>query len=156
MGRSPRLVSVAEMRNVGLIFCHNEGSDYNDYFRIYEILKGRGLNYEVVVSNYVPEFAPSHPKLREHVVFMKEFHKDVVRGNKLLVDFIDNDFDLLIDMTNGGFENEYVVGLSKAKAKVGFSAENERYYDVYMVPRKGDTPVDTINAMFEYLDKFTK
>lgn len=150
------LVSPSKMRNIGLLFCNNDNSEYNAFTPIYDLLKDKGIAYEVLVSNYIPGFAPSHPKLREHVILMKDFHKEAVNNNKLLVDFIDHEFDLLIDLSNGGFENEYVVGLSKAKLKIGFSEENEGYYDIYMVPRDGDMPIDSVNAMFDYLDKFTK
>lgn len=150
------LISPTKMRSVGLLICNNENSDYQDYLPIYDIFKKRALNYEVLVSNYIPEFSPSHPKLKEHLIFMKDFPKDKVIKKTLFTDFIDNSFDMLIDLSVGGFENEYIVGLSNAKFKVGINKRNEKHYDMYIVPRNGDSPTETINAIFDYLDKFTK
>lgn len=156
INRQGMLISPTKMRSIGLLFCNNEGSDYQDYLPIYNVLKERGLTYEVLVSNYIPEFSPTHPKLKEHVIFMKDFPKDTVIKKTLFTDFIDNSFDMLIDLSDGGFENEYVVGLSNAKLKVGINKCSEKYYDIYIVPRNSDSPTQTINAIFDYLDKFTK
>ena len=60
--------------------------------------------------------------------------------------FIDKEMDLLIDCTlKPKFETNYIVGLSKAKLKVGFYDESRKDLD-FMIKYKGKKD---LNYLFE-------
>ena len=78
--------------------------------------------------------------------------------NKKITDFIDEEFDILIDLSqNDCFPLKYIAGLSKAKFKVGQFKDN--HYNIYdfMLNVEKDIEIDTyIKELIKYLSILNK
>jgi len=131
--RNLKMVNLSHAKSIGIVYPLFDVPDYNQVMEFVTQLQHDHI--EVKALGFV-----QHKKLINR--FLPKLSYDFFSSNNInwfskpvndrVQDFISREFDLLIDLTmHEHLPVKYVVGLSKARCKVGrFSHENARYYDL--------------------------
>ena len=131
--RNLKMVNLSNAKSIGIVYPLFDVPDYNHVMEFVTQLQHARKEVKVLgfvqEKNLVNRFLPklSYDFFSQHN--LNWFNKPV---NERVQDFIAREFDLLIDLTiQEHLPIKYVVGLSKARCKVGrFSDDNARYYDL--------------------------
>lgn len=115
------------INSVGIIV--DEGSEFNFEFlkKLQKEINLGSKNFYVLTCKNTDE---SYNEFRGVLFFEKDFTwNGKIKSNELL-NFLDNDFDMLIDYTKSNtIFKKFLVTKSKAKFKVGYANIDQRLYD---------------------------
>jgi len=154
VARYPEITNLKDAKTIGIIYNATDEAKYPvvcDFVKYLQekdkTVKALGfLNYKIV-----PHYC--FPKLCYDYFTRKDLNWFLKPGNAFVNDFINNPFDLLIDLNlENNFPLLYVCSLSRAKYKVGkYSDENKALYD-FMI-NEGDSVAleEYINHVVHYL-----
>jgi len=152
--RNLKMVNLSHAKSIGIVYPLFDIPDYNQVMEFVTQLQHdrkevKALGF-VQEKNLISRFPP---KL-SYDFFSRDnlnwFNKPV---NDRVQDFVSREFDLLIDLTmHEHLPTKYVVGLSKARCKVGrFCDNNARYYDLMINIQPMTTLREFISQVRHYL-----
>jgi hypothetical protein len=151
----PRIMtSLTESRSIGILYVVNDVPD----FEMVESFVGRlqrehkevkALGYvrnRNLISRFLPRLSYDFFSRKDVTWFYKPVHSKVK-------DFIDREFDILIDLNLQDFYPlKYISGLSKAKCRVGrYTDDNLEYYDLMIEPKPDISMNEYIEQIHHYL-----
>jgi 3-methyladenine DNA glycosylase AlkD len=124
------------VKTVGIIV--NEGSGFN-----FEMLKELQRQIATGSENFYiltcKDSSESYNEFRGAIFYEKQFNWNGVLQSKQVNDFLENQFDMLIDYTNADTVfKKYLVAKSKAKFKVGLANIDNRLYDFMIALNTND------------------
>lgn len=133
--------------------------DEATYKRVEEFIKSLNeLNIKVKVACYTDlKIIPHYfiPKLLQDIITVKDTNWYYQPVKPFVKDFLDEDFDMLIDLTlNEQFPLLYLAAKSKASLKIGrFNEAHQEFYDL-MIDIPSDASLDFfIEQVMHYLHK---
>lgn len=153
--RNIRFCNLNNAKNIGIIYNLDDERDSHKLLRFIKYLKEEFGVRKISAITYfegkeMPSFLIANSSLQCFVTKDLTWRNEPVKD--VCLDFIEQDFDLLIDVSN-----QFVIPLksilvdSKAKFKVGkYSEENEAYYD-FMIDSKHIDFHDFTKELVEYL-----
>ncbi len=131
--RNLRMVNLTHAKSIGIVYQLFDVPDYNQVMEFvtqlqhdHKEVKALGfVQHKNLINRFLPKLSYDFFSLNN----INWYNKPV---SDRVQDFISREFDLLIDLTlNEHLPLKYIIGLSKARCKVGrFSNENARYYDL--------------------------
>ncbi|MFA7116483.1 MAG: hypothetical protein WC140_04540 [Bacteroidales bacterium] len=145
-----------ESKTCGFIFNVNEPEIVDSIITLEKILKEHNIKYKGVSINFGTQ-EPADDKFLSDANILNMNDIDInwygFPSEDLTKEFINTEFDLLIDFTLDfpSFPIEYLLRASKAKFKIGFYPESEQYYNFYMFPTKEIHPKDIVISICNYL-----
>ena len=141
--RNVRAVNFNSVKSAAIIF---EANDVNNLKNVKELIKLFPVNSEVHVLGYIDGKKENFPYIGDKVFdYITEQDFDFFMRPKqgIVTKFIEQQFDILIVMNHKYyFPVELILGLSKAKFKVGQSGVYERDLDFF---------IETKEKNFNYL-----
>jgi hypothetical protein len=151
----PRILSnLEDARTIGIMYVLNDVPDYEIVEEFVARLQKehkevKALGYvrnKNLISRFLPKLSYDFFSRKDITWFFKPLHTKVR-------DFIDRDFDILIDLNLlDFFPLKYISGLSRAKCRVGrYSDENVEFYDLMLEPRQGVSMNEYIEQIHHYL-----
>jgi len=127
------MVNLTHAKSIGIVYQLFDVPDYNQVMEFvtqlqhdHKEVKALGfVQHKNLINRFLPKLSYDFFSLNN----INWYNKPV---SDRVQDFISREFDLLIDLTlNEHLPLKYIIGLSKARCKVGrFSNENARYYDL--------------------------
>ena len=127
------MVNIANAKVIGIVYPLHDIPDYEQVEKLVATLQHEHkevhalgfVQHKNLISRFLPKLSYDFFSFNN----LNWFYKPV---NEKVRDFISSEFDLLIDLTlQENLPIKFVVGLSRARCKVGcFSEENARYYDL--------------------------
>lgn len=152
--RNRKVVNYAEARDIGVIYPSDNESTYILAKHFVDYLKKEHGIAKVIALGYVKE--REAPFYHSHVLMHDYFTKKEVNWygypkGQAVESFIDRDFDILIDLSDGNnIPLRFVLERSKARFKVGRRLDSESY-DL-LISMKNETTLDMyIKQMNHYL-----
>jgi hypothetical protein len=160
--RNKRIINIAEAKNIGILY---ELSNEENYVIISNFVKYLQDKQKIVKAlGYVPlKIVPHYcfPKLSFDFFTQKDLNWYYKPVNQRVNDFINCEFDILIDLsTEKKFPLEYVATLSSAKFKAGrkdhTKADDEQLYDLMIDIEQHKTMLTFIKHINHYLSIINK
>jgi hypothetical protein len=152
--RTLRLKNLEQAKKIGILYSLDDVPDYDKISRFvselqheHKDVKALGfVKNKALVNRFLPKLSFDFFSKRDVSLFYKPLH------NKLR-DFIDKEFDLLIDLSiHENFPLKYIAGLSHSLCKIGrFSEENVSYYDLMIDIKPSSTLEDYLGQIRHYL-----
>ncbi|NQV03365.1 MAG: hypothetical protein HQ542_12010 [Bacteroidia bacterium] len=140
VSRNRSMINLSGAKSIGILYALFDIPDYNqvrafvsELQKQHKEVKALGyLQHKEMVSRFLPKLSYDFFSQQEVSWYFKP-------GNIKVDDFIQREFDLLINLTmEDHLPLKFVAGLSRARCKVGrFSDESAKYYDLMI---KIDTP----------------
>ncbi|NVO02369.1 MAG: hypothetical protein HXX09_06660 [Bacteroidetes bacterium] len=155
--RTPQVVNFKDSKTIGILYKVTENNDYNFICDFVKYFQDNGKTVKAlgyVIYKEVPHFC--FPKLSFDYFTQKDIGWNMIPKNQFVKDFMDDDFDIMIDLSiQDCFPTNYVSALSKAKFKIGrFNSENQKFYD-FMLNVSDETSIkDYISHLTHYLSIF--
>ncbi len=157
--RNRKACNLDNAKTVGLLYSVKDEITYNKITKLVKsfqdrnkIVKSLGFINEKSIPHYC------HPKLSYDYFTLKELNWFNKPNNSFIRDFVNIDFDLLIDLSiKDNIYLQYISGISKAKFKVGkFGDKNSNYYDL-MINITENTSLDKfIEQLQHYISIINK
>ena len=133
-----RMTNIQDAKRIGILYTLDEIQDYervsvfvSELQHKHKEVKALGfVKNKNLISRFLPKLSFDFFSKKDLTWFNKPIHSTVR-------DFIDNDFDILIDLSiQDIFPLKYISGLSRSFCRVGrFSDENTLFYD-FMIDSK--------------------
>lgn len=152
--RQCQMTNLRDARKIGILYTVNEVFDYDRVAEFVTQLQGEQKEVKALgfVSNknlierFLPKLSFDFFSKKDLTWFYKPIHNQVR-------DFIDKEFDLLIDLSmHDSFPLKYIAGLSNALCRVGkFSEENTDYYDLMIDVKPNMSSEDYLGNIRHYL-----
>jgi hypothetical protein len=149
-----KMINLADARTIGILYVVNDVPDYDTVSAFVTRLQQdrkevKALGYvrnKILISRFLPKLSYDFFSRKDVTWFHKPIHAKVK-------DFIDKEFDILIDLNlQDFFPLKYISGLSKARCRVGmFSDENLDFYDLMLESRSGIPLEEYIEQIHHYL-----
>jgi hypothetical protein len=127
------MVNLPAARKVGILYTLEDIPDYDKVSEFvtqlqqdHKEVKALGfVKSKNLIQRFLPKLSYDFFSVRDVTWFYQPVHKTVK-------DFIDKEFDLLIDLSlSDSFPLKYIAGLSRSVCRVGkFSEDNISYYDL--------------------------
>jgi hypothetical protein len=127
------MVNLPSARKVGILYTLDDIPDYDKVSEFvtqlqqqHKEVKALGfVKSKNMIQRFIPKLSYDFFSGKDVTWFYKPVHKTVK-------DFIDKEFDLLIDLSlSDSFPLKYIAGLSRSVCRVGkFSEDNISYYDL--------------------------
>lgn len=146
--------NLADAKQIGIIYTLNDVPDYERVSAFVSQLQHDNKEVKALgfvrnknlISRFLPKLSYDFFSRKDVNWFCRPIHKRVR-------DFIDKEFDLLIDLsTSDAFPLKYIAGLSNALCRVGkFSEENADYYDLMIDAGPAMTSDDFLGQVRHYL-----
>lgn len=122
--------NIDDIKNMILFFNINDEDEYKNILKITKSLQEEkkivsviSVINERVIPNYI------NPTIRFDVITLKDLNFFNIPKNNFVNDFINNEYDLLIDFSeDDDFIFKYLLALSKAKLKIGDISEAKKKY----------------------------
>ncbi len=152
--RERRFISLKEAKDIGILYLFTNEQDYNAISKFVKLLQDQ--NKKVKALGFVKQKNLTNrflPKLSYDFFSQKDINWYGKPSNIFIKDFIEKDFDIIIDMSlQDNYPLQYISGVSKAKLKVGRIGEkNSDIYDI-MLKNEKNTKLDKfINEVHHYL-----
>jgi hypothetical protein len=156
--RNRMVVSIKDAKSIGVLYNATEIEDF-------EIVKTYVRNLladkkEVTSLGYVDKKelpANQFAKLGLDFFTRKNLNWYMVPNSPLVTNFINEDFDILINLNIGAcFPLQYISAISKAKYRVGqYDIKNAIYYDLMIHTPKNETLKHFIEQTDYYLNQIT-
>ena len=154
VGRNLKMVNLSHAKSIGIIYPLFDVPDYNQVMEFVTQLqkdkkgvKALGFVQEKELVNRFP------PKLSYDFFSQSNLNWYGKSMNERVQDFVNKEFDILIDLSMDELMPiQYVVGISRARCKVGrFSEDNARYYDLMIKIQPTTTLREFISQVKHYL-----
>ncbi len=152
--RERRLISLKDAKDIGILYLFTNEQDYMAISKLVKLLQDQ--NKRVKALGFVKQKHLTKrflPKLSYDFFSQKDINWYGKPSNIFIKDFIEKDFDIIIDMSlQDNYPLQYISAVSKARLKVGrFGENNSDIYDV-MIQNKKNTRLDKyINEVYHYL-----
>jgi hypothetical protein len=153
-GRTLRLKNLEQAKRIGILYSLDDVPDYDKISQFvselqheHKDVKALGfVKNKSLVNRFLPKLSFDFFSMKDISWFYKPLHSK-------LKDFIDKEFDLLIDLSvNENFPLKYIAGLSHSFCKIGrFSEENISYYDLMIDIKSTSTLEDYLGQVRHYL-----
>ncbi|MDP4267511.1 MAG: hypothetical protein Q8880_08765 [Bacteroidota bacterium] len=160
--RVKRITNIADAKTIGILY---ELSDVERYGIISDFVKSLQDKQKIVKAlGYIPAKIVPHycfPKISFDFFTQKDLNWYYKPINKRVYDFINTEFDILIDLTTDKiFPLEYIATLSSAKFKTGrkdhSKADDKQLYDLMIDIEKNKTVLTFIKHIDYYLSIINK
>lgn len=148
------MVTLPEARKVGILYTLENVPDYEKVSAFVSQLQQENKEVKALgfvktkslIQRFLPKLSYDFFSKRDLSWFYRPVHKKVR-------DFIDKEFDLLIDLSlSDSFPLKYISGLSKAVCRVGrFSEGNTSYYDLMIAAKPAVTFDEYLLQIRHYL-----
>lgn len=153
--RVGKVKNLDEALSVGIIYRLDREDTYHLVKKYVKFLKEQEGIKKIMALGFIDEKelpADYQSKLEFDFFTRKDLSRFYKPGGTTVKNFINDDFDILIDLTNEQvIPLRYILNYSKAKFKVGnYSEENEPFYDL-MINMKKYNMVDFIDQVNHYL-----
>jgi hypothetical protein len=155
--RSTRRCTMTNLKNarkIGILYTLDEVPDYERVSEFVATLQSdqkevKALGFvknKILVERFLPKLCYDFFSMKDLTWFYKPMHRQVK-------DFIDKEFDLLIDLSlQDNFPLKYISGLSNALFRVGkFSDHNLDYYDLMIDLKPTMTSEEYLSQIQHYL-----
>ncbi|MEI7895567.1 MAG: hypothetical protein WCJ26_00930 [bacterium] len=152
--RMCQMINLKDAKRIGILYTLDDVPDYDRVSQFVSQLQGdhkevKALGFvknKILVQRFLPKLSYDFFSRRDLTWFYKPIHKQVK-------DFIENEFDLLIDLSlHDNFALKYISGLSKALFRVGkFSEINAEYYDLMIDMKPTTTSEEYLLQVQHYL-----
>jgi hypothetical protein len=149
-----RMVPLTDARSIGIMYVLSDTADYDLVAAFvsrlqHERKEVKALGFvknKILISRFLPKLSFDFFSQKDVTWFYKPIHSKVR-------DFIDKEFDILIDLNlQDFFPLKYISGLSKARCRVGrYSESNMEFYDLMIEPKPGTTMSEYIEQIHHYL-----
>lgn len=149
-----KFTNLADARSIGILYLLNDVSDYDivETFvtrlqKDHKEVKAIGyVKNKELISRFLPKLSYDFFSRKDITWYYKPVHSKVK-------DFIDKEFDILIDLNlTDFFASKYISGLSKARCRVGmFAEDNQKYYDLMVDAKPGTTMEEYLEQICHYL-----
>lgn len=159
MGRNLRLLNLEQAKQIGILYSLDAIPDYDKVSEFVSELQHNHKDVKVLgfvknknlITRFLPKLSFDFFSISDISWFYKPIHTK-------LKDFIDKEFDLLIDLSvHENFPLKYIAGLSHSFCKVGrFSEENSNYYDLMIDIKPSATLEDYLEHIRHYLTIINK
>lgn len=149
-----RMTNIGEARSIGILYIVEDVPDFdivesfvkelqNEHKEVKALGFVKGNN---LVSRFLPRLSYDFFSSKDLNWFLRPTHARVA-------DFIEKDFDILIDLNmEDFFPMKYISGRSKAFCRVGrFSEENMPFYDLMIELKPGTDMAGYISQIRHYL-----
>jgi len=152
--REKRFISLKDAKDIGILYLFTNEQDYTAISKFVKLLQDQ--NKKVKALGFVKRKHLTNrflPKLSYDFFSQKDINWYGKPSNIFIKDFIEKDFDIIIDMSlHDNYPLQYISGVSKARLKVGrFEKNNLDIYDV-MIQLEKNTKLDKyINEVHYYL-----
>ncbi|MCK4361542.1 MAG: hypothetical protein KAV70_07330 [Bacteroidales bacterium] len=152
--RERRLISLKDAKDIGILYLLTNNQDYMAISKFVKLLQDQ--NKRVKALGFVKQKHLTNrflPKLSFDFFSKKDLNWYGKPSNVFIKDFIEKDFDIIIDMSlQDNYPLQYISGMSKAKLKVGrFGENNSDIYDVMIQNEKNSNLDKYINEVHHYL-----
>lgn len=145
--------SKGKVQTLGVIFSHDEKDDF-DQFKV--LASNLGIKANKINIIAFTEDLNSESGIWNTIYNPKDFGWNAVIKNQELKEFIEADFDLLINYyTKENTELKLITAASKAKLKVGILQTDERLNDLIIKTDIKDIKIFT-NELIKYLKILNK
>jgi len=134
------------IKTVGIIV--NEGSDFNfeSLKKLQKEIASGSNNFSILTCKKTTD---SYNEFRGIVIKDDDFSWNGTLKSNEILDFLENSFDMLIDLTNNTkVYNNYLTAKSKSKFKVGYANNDERLYDLMI---NANNSTSFISELVKYL-----
>lgn len=153
--RVGKVKNLEEALSVGIIYQVDREETYHLVKKYVRFLKEHEGIRKIMALGFidVKELPPEYQSKLEFDFFTrKELSRFLKPGGITVTNFINEDYDILIDLTNEQIiPLRYILNYSRARFKVGvYSEENEKFYDL-MISMKKYNIVDFIDQVNHYL-----
>jgi len=155
--REKKIVSLEQVRSMGII-C--QITDENSYKEMYDLFsKLHSPKRTVWLMGYINESKVPYfclQQLTADYFSRKQLNWYGKPDFIQLHDFIDKDFDILIDFSrNDLLPLQYILSASKAKLLVGSNNYAREYYDIFIQDEREMNWMRFLKIIHDYLQKFT-
>jgi len=154
LDRTLRLRNLENAKKIGILYSLDDVPDYDKISQFVSELQHdhkdvRALGFvknKSLVNRFLPKLSFDFFSVKDISWFYKPLHSK-------LKDFIEKEFDLLIDLSvTENFPLKYIAGLSHSFCKIGrFSEENLNYYDLMIDIKSSSTLEDYLGQVRHYL-----
>lgn len=128
--RSKFFQNINDIKSIAILFNINNEEEYKNILKIAKTFRAEKKTVyivsfvnEKVIPNYIT------PTINFDVITLKNLNFFNIPKNNFINDFINNEYDLLIDLSNdNNFIFKYLIALSKAKLKIGDFSEEKKFY----------------------------
>jgi len=159
LGRKLRLLNLDQARRIGILYSLNDVPDYDKVSEFVSELQHKQKDVKALgfvrnknlITRFLPKLSFDFFSVKDISWFYRPIHTK-------LKDFIEKEFDLLIDLSvHENFPLKYIAGLSHSYCKVGrFSEENSNYYDIMIDIKPSATLEDFLDQVRHYLTIINK
>lgn len=152
--RRRHVINLRDAKTVGILYDATEEHEYQMICDFVRNLQNDGKTVKAlgyINYNIIPHYCI--PKLSFDYFLKKEVNIWYVPSNKFIDNFINSDYDILIDLTiKNFFPIQYISGLSKARFKVGRDGEDHvDYYDFMFRLSENTTLPEYMKEIVNYL-----
>jgi hypothetical protein len=154
LDRTLRLMNLEQAKRIGILYALDDIPDYDKVSKFvselqhdHKEVKALGfVRNKNLITRFLPKLSFDFFSIGDISWFYRPIHKK-------LKDFIDKEFDLLIDLSvYENFPLIYIAGLSHSFCKVGrFSEENSNYYDFMIDLKPSASLEDYLEQIRHYL-----
>ena len=155
--RQVKITNLEKAKTIGVVFNAATENDYQRAAGLIRHLKAQDkLVNSIALVPYkdIPHYLPA--KISSDYITLKDLNWYRKPRNQFSRDFINKEFDMLIDLNLQQNDSlRYVVSLSKARFKIGLF--NEEYKDIYDFMLEGIKPTQVslfIKEVLHYLEIF--
>ena len=157
--RNKKLINYRDIKNIGILYIVDNESTYNKISGF--VKKMKNDNKKLKALGFIKDKKTSDkflPKLSYDFFSENDLNWYKKPDNKYVKDFINSDFDLLI---NTDFENifplKYITAKSKASLKTGlYNEQNSKYFDLMIKMDKRENLDELFNQVIHYLSIINK
>ena len=157
--REPEIVSFEEAGRIGILY---DATDERDSDSVKKYIKEIRANYkkDILAMGYVDKketHKSQYAQFGLDFFTRKDLNFQMIPVNPIVINFINNDFDILINLNSGKcFPLRYISAMSKARFRVGrYSNNNTIYFDM-MVKLHGEPPIRTVIEEIEHFLRLLK
>lgn len=136
------------INSVGIIVDEGSKFDFESLKKLQKEISSDSKNFHILTCKSSGE---SYNEFRGLLFFEKDFSWNGKIKSTELLNFLANDFDMLIDYTKSNtIFKKLLVAKSKAKFKVGYASVDERLYD-FMIAVENESIPQFNNELVKYL-----
>jgi len=155
--REKKIVSLEQVKTMGVLCQISDEDSYKEIYSLFSKLHSPKRN--VWLMGYIHEKKVPYfclQQLSADYFSKKELNWYGKPDFGQLYDFLDKDFDILIDFSNNNLPPlHYILSKTKAKLIIGANIHAENFYDIYI---KSDAEIDNLvllKTIHNYLLKLT-
>ena len=161
VNRYPQVMNFHNAKTIALVYVSSSESSVIMMKQYMKSIKAEYGTRQMMAMAFIDDkeapFYHQH-KLEFDYFARKDLNWFGIPKSDVVKNFINNDYDILVDLTDGEhIPLNYVIKNSRAKFKVGkYSAELEEAYDLCIDVRRSDTLEDYLKQVNYFLNKINK